>query len=61
MSEDELKSMPKGYLLIAIAKRTGVMPKEETKGSSKSKKKNKRKKKTTVKKKKSDDDYWLDD
>lgn len=63
VSEDELKSMPKGYLLIAIAKKTGIMPKEEKRIPSKSRKKKKRKKKKrkTVKQKSSDDDFWLDD
>ena len=74
VSEDELKSMPKGYLLIEIAKKTGIMPKEETGISSKSKKKKKKKKKKAAvssgqhasqadvsNKKKSDDDFWLDD
>lgn len=45
VSEDELKSMPKGYLIIEIAKKAGIMPKEEAGISPKFKKKKRKKKK----------------
>ncbi len=67
VSEEELKSIPKGYLLVHIARRTGIM-KEEKKASgsrrksaasAKNTKKKKKQKKTSVKE--TEDDYWLDD
>ncbi len=61
VSEDELKSMPKGYLLIAVAKKTGIMPKEKPAASQKAKRKKRKKKKTSAVKKKPDEDFWLDD
>ena len=51
VSEEEMRSMPKGYLLIHIAKKTGIMRSEK---KAKKKKKNK-------KPMESQDDYWLDD
>ena len=51
VSEEEVRSMPKGYLLIHIAKKTGIMRSEK---KAKKKKKNK-------KPMESQDDYWLDD
>ena len=32
VTEEELRSMPKGYLLLRIARKTGIMKPEETKG-----------------------------
>ena len=51
VSEEEMRSMPKGYLLIHIAKKTGIMRSEK---KAKKKKKNK-------KPMESQDDYWLDE
>lgn len=53
VSEEELRGMPKGYMLIRIAKKTGIMKSEETKKS-----KNKIVKTRANKK---DDDFWLDE
>lgn len=74
VSEDELRSMPKGQLLIQIAKKTGIMKEEnrQRKGKRPVKRKDNRKSKTNVdqekrerlgKKGKSEepDDYWLDE
>lgn len=53
VTEEELRSMPKGYLLIKLAKKTGIM------------KKKKRKRRTEAHKKsfvkQEEEDYWLDD
>ncbi len=63
VSEDELKSMPKGYLLVHIAKRTGILKEEKTAASGvragKTKKRKKKKKRPV--KQELPDDYWLDD
>lgn len=69
VTEDELRSMPKGYLLIKIAKKTGILNK--TKASNKTKALNKTKagdnKKIAANKNKInnrlevDEDYWLDE
>lgn len=48
VTEDELRSMPKGYLLIKIAKKTGIL---KTKTFKKSKNVNNE----------NDEDYWLDE
>ncbi len=63
VSEDELKSMPKGYLLVHIAKRTGILKEEKTAASGvragKTEKRKKKKKRPV--KQELPDDYWLDD
>lgn len=41
ISEEEMRSMPKGYVLIKIARKTGIMKTEDTKKSNSSKKKKK--------------------
>ena len=41
ISEEEMRSMPKGYVLIRIARKTGVMKTEDTKKSNSTKKKKK--------------------
>ena len=66
VSEDELRSMPKGHLLIKIAKKTGVMKEESgravtSKAGKKKYSKKKSKKITKNKKAEESDDYWLDE
>ena len=59
VSEDEMLSMPKGQLLIRIAKKTGIMREENRR----KRRKRPAKQKNIKKKKKSEesDDYWLDE
>ena len=71
VSEDELRSMPKGQLLIRIAKKTGIMKEEnrQKKRKRSAKRKNHKKKKKNIGKEKREnrenreetDDYWLDE
>ena len=71
LSEDELRSMPKGQLLIRIAKKTGIMKEEnrQKKRKRSAKRKNNKKKKKNIGKEKREnrenreetDDYWLDE
>ena len=74
VSEDELRSMPKGQLLIRIAKKTGIMKEEnrQKKRKRSAKRKNNKKKKKNIGKEKREnrenrenreetDDYWLDE
>lgn len=60
VSEEELCSMPKGQLLIRIARKTGIM-KEETAKKRRRPAKKKRVKKNKNKPAKEQDDYWLDE
>ncbi len=73
VSEEELRSMPKGYMLVGIAQKTGIMKKKDfrkVKNSGKksvgAKKKNDQQKISKNKKvlesiDENDDDYWLDE
>lgn len=61
VSEEELCSMPKGQLLIRIAKKTGIMKEETTKKKRRRPAKKKRVKKRKNKPAKEQDDYWLDE
>ena len=75
VSEEELRSMPKGYMLVGIAQKTGIMKKKDfrkVKNSGKksvgTKKKNDQQKISKNQNKKllepideNDDDYWLDE
>lgn len=73
VSEEELRSMPKGYMLVGIAQNTGIMKKKDfrkVKNSGKksvgAKKKNDQQKISKNKKvlesiDENDDDYWLDE
>ncbi len=71
VSEEEMRSMPKGFLLISIAKRTGIMKQEAVKSGSRKRKKRKSRKRRKGKRSKAkpverqlteqDEDYWLDD
>ena len=61
VSEEELCSMPKGQLLIRIAKKTGIMKEETTQKKRRRPAKKKRVKKRKNKPAKEQDDYWLDE
>ncbi len=75
VSEEELRSMPKGYMLVSIAQKTGIMKKKDFRKSKSSKKKTQSRKSANSKQKTSknqnkkieelidenDDDYWLDE
>ena len=61
VSEEELCSMPKGQLLIRIAKKTGIMKEKTTKKKRRRPAKKKRVKKRKNKPAKEQDDYWLDE
>ena len=73
VSEEELRSMPKGYMLVGIAQKTGIMKKKDFrkvknsgKKSAGAKKKNDQQKISKNKKvlesiDENDDDYWLDE
>lgn len=75
VTEEELRSMPKGYMLVSIAQKTGIMkkknfrkPKASGKKSVGAKKKNGQQKISKNQNKKviepideNDDDYWLDE
>ncbi len=63
VSEEELRSMPKGHLLVKVAKKMRLL-KEEAEISFQeeiSKKNNKKKSKVKNISESTDDDYWLDD
>lgn len=68
VTEDEMRSMPKGYLLIKIAKKTGIMKTKSVKISKNvnhnTKIENRNKVNKKIKKNEineNDDDYWLDE
>lgn len=61
VSEEELCSMPKGQLLIRIAKKTGIMKEKTTKKKRRRPAKKKCVKKRKNKPAKEQDDYWLDE
>lgn len=63
VTEEELRSMPKGYMLINIAKKTGIMKKKQEKTEKKQYTGKKRKpvKKKKTKKAAEEEDFWLDD
>ncbi len=63
VSEEELRSMPKGYLLVRIARKTGIMKAESqtVKSGGKAVKSKKQKRKKKAVKRVDEDDYWLDD
>ena len=64
VTEEELKSMPKGHMIIGIAKKVGIMKPQRTKLSGTSKKHKKQKENHQGRKRvkeETDDDYWLDE
>lgn len=74
VSEEELRSMPKGYMLVSIAQKTGIMKKKDFKKKTSGKKTKSQKEenkqqnifKNQYKKiaepiDENDDDYWLDE
>lgn len=62
VTEDEMRSMPKGYLLVNIAKKTGIMKKTDTKSKKKNtKNKIKENRKLQIEQDQEQDDYWLDE
>lgn len=70
VTEEEMQSMPKGYLLLKLAKKTGIMKKSSKEAGKKARKATGKRKRTekvskaeweTESAKQSEDDYWLDD
>ncbi len=60
VTEEELRSMPKGYMLVSVAKKMKIMKTGQIANTKRGKKK-KRKRKIVKKKIVEEDDYWLDD
>lgn len=60
VTEEELRSMPKGYMLVSVAKKMKIMKTGQIANTKRGKKK-KGKRKRVKKKIVEEDDYWLDD